>query len=91
MGDEHDRASLGSIQIFLLSGMAFSSCLSYRLINPGQRLRQFFERFALTHFVFCKEWVAASSYQHVITTLQDKSDWAASPGGNNSISILDAS
>lgn len=59
---------LDSTQIPLSIGMEFSNCLYYWLVVTGQCFRQFPKIFALTHFVFSQEWVAASSYQHVITT-----------------------
>ena len=40
------------------------------------------------HFVFSEQWVAASSYQHVITTFQNEPYWAASPVGDDSVNLL---
>lgn len=71
--------------------MEFSNCSHCWLGINEQCFRQFPKIFYLTHFVFSKEWVAATSYQHVITTLQNKPDWAASPIGNDSVNMLDAS
>lgn len=59
---------LDSIQICLASGMEFDNLVMW-WFNTEQCFKQFPKSFDLTHFVFTKEWVVATSYQHVITTL----------------------
>ena len=64
------------------------NCLYYTLVITGQCFKQSPEIVAVTHFVFSEQWVATSSYQHVITTFQNEPYWAASPVGDDSVNLL---